>query len=508
MVCPPSSILPPAADDVSPRRLPRLCVAAWVVLVVLVAPDAHAQPLPDTMSLGVLHDTAQRLDPQARQRALHDRVATLRLQTLDAEWYPDLTLSAQATYQSEVTEIGAGGTGGAPGFSVPDPAHDQYEAAAEVSQMIYDGGRIGRQRRVERARLQEEQAGVETSLFALRESVSRVFFAALLAQERQAQLGVLERDLRSRLRLVQSRSREGAALASEAAAIEAEIIRVRQDLAEAEAARRTSLAVLEALVRRPIAPGTVFSVPRLDARVRTARSQLVPTGALAFEETLPPDVSASGRLASLLERPEIERFRHTEERLDAQARLEQTATRPRVSAFVRGVYGKPGLNLFDDSFGPHSVAGIRVSWSAFDRGQSRRAADVRRLQAEIVASTRDAFVDRVRRETFDALYTIDRLHDALDSDAEIVALRESVERTARKQLDEGVLLASEYVDRRTDVFDARVRRSTHRIELAEAQARLLRTLGLPLGRGPGLDRAVDPPNDVLSGAAPAAPTSE
>jgi phage terminase Nu1 subunit (DNA packaging protein) len=38
--------------------------------------------------------------------------------------------------------------------------------------------------------------------------------------------------------------------------------------------------------------------------------------------------------------------------------------------------------------------------------------------------------------------------------------------------------AAEYVDRQTDVLEARIARARHRVERAQAQARFLTTIGL------------------------------
>jgi outer membrane protein TolC len=43
---------------------------------------------------------------------------------------------------------------------------------------------------------------------------------------------------------------------------------------------------------------------------------------------------------------------------------------------------------------------------------------------------------------------------------------------------EGVITASEYLDRHTDSLNAEIAQSRHRVELAQAAARLLTALGL------------------------------
>jgi outer membrane protein TolC len=46
------------------------------------------------------------------------------------------------------------------------------------------------------------------------------------------------------------------------------------------------------------------------------------------------------------------------------------------------------------------------------------------------------------------------------------------------RFSEGVVTASEYLDRTTELLGAQLDRARHRVELAQARARLLTTLGL------------------------------
>ena len=52
------------------------------------------------------------------------------------------------------------------------------------------------------------------------------------------------------------------------------------------------------------------------------------------------------------------------------------------------------------------------------------------------------------------------------------------ERQARAQYDEGAITTPDYVETRTDVLEARLTLERHRVELAQARARYLTTLGI------------------------------
>jgi outer membrane protein TolC len=121
---------------------------------------------------------------------------------------------------------------------------------------------------------------------------------------------------------------------------------------------------------------------------------------------------------------------------------------------------------------------VRVRWTPLDAPRARREAEASRLQADVAAAEADALARALRRQAEAHRATLDRLDAALPQDARVVALREEVLRVARRQMDEGVLPAPDYVDRLTDLATARLAAERHRIERAYAHARLLTTLGL------------------------------
>lgn len=446
---------------------------------VQAAPDVGgrapaAAPAADTLRLADLHETAARLDPRSRALSLRERASATRIEGLEASWLPRLALEGSTSYQTEVPEALGGGSGAAvPGLDVPAPPRDRYEAALEVDQLLWDGGRIGRRKSVERATLAERRAATGASLHELRAELDAAFFAALVQQERRAQLRLLIEDLRARRSLVAARVEAGALVPSERAAVDAEIVRARQELDAAETGRLAALHRLSALVGRPVVEGSVLAVPG------------PPEEADARPDSLPP----------WSERPEWRRLLEAERRLRAEAGLADAEDAPRASAFLRGAYGRPGLDFFDDAFSPYATVGVRLSWSLFDGGSSGSRGTALRLEAEAMGAEREALGEALRRRADAVRAEIGRLERALVSDDRLVALREQRRETARRRLEEGVLLPADYVERRTELFDARLRARIHRVELAEARARLLRILGRPLPRttGDGLFAPVEAP---------------
>lgn len=406
----------------------------------------------DSLPLGALQDSAVLRDPRGRELALLAAQSRLRQQNLAAERRPTLSLEGQAQYQSDVARIPITLPGG---LTVPTPPHDTYDGHLAVGQRLYDPG-IAARRIVEDAQLAESQARLRAALFPVRQSVSEVYFAALRAQSQLAELQVAITDLEAQLRVALARVREGTALPSEEKTIRAELLKRRQSVAELSSSRRASLVVLADLTGQSLDSAAILRAPELSAEVERAR----------------------GSLADLRSRPEYEQFARSRAVLEQQERAQGAKDRPRLSAFGRAGYGRPGLNPLSDKFDSYWLAGLQVQWAPWTWGTTRREKELLAVQRQIISAEEQQFTDNLRRTTETDLAAIDRLVATLAQDDEIIALREDIATETRSRFNEGVVTSAEYVDRQTDVLSARIARALHRAELAQARAEFLNTLGI------------------------------
>jgi len=430
--------------------------AVVVALLLCVAPRAVAQQPPATAqqppTLADLQQRALAIDPRARQTEILRAQSALREQSLRAERYPALSVEALAQYQSDVTTFGGNLPPGAP---VPKIPHDTYDARLNARQPIFDPT-LNARVNVERAQLAQSAAQVEVSLYSLRQSVNEAWFNALLLQTQRGEVDLAIEDLQAQLRVARERVAAGTALRSEANTLEAEILRRRQSRAELDVNRAAALEILADLTGVRIDPRDTLRAPELSTRVRDARAQIARTSA----------------------RPEYEQFTRLRETLEAQERLSSAQDLPRVSAFGRLGYGRPGLDMLNTNFDSYWIVGLQLEWTPFTWGTTRREREVLALQRDIARTEEEAFRAQLERTIVRDAADIDRLADALADDERIIALREQILAEARIRFAEGVITSAEYVDRQTDLVDARLTRSLHRAQLAEAQARLLTTLGL------------------------------
>jgi len=423
--------------------------AALAVLVALAGANAQAQ---EAVELDAARQQARAADPRLRQLELEAGQSALRLRNIEAERRPALSLEGQAQYQSDVPKFPFRPPDGGP---PPFVLKDTVDAHLAVEQPLLDPTTRAKAD-AERARLAETQARIRTTLFALRQEVDDAFFAASLLQERETQVTLAITDLEARLREARLRVEEGNALPSEAESIEATVLQRRQEAIKLRAGRRAALARLAELTGRSLTQDDRLVLPDAGARVADARANL----------------------AAIKDRPEFAQFARLREQLEAQKRVVGAQEQPRLSAYGRAGVGRPGLDFLSHDVNPYWLAGVRVQWNPFRWGTPARERELLALQQQAVQADEDAFARGLRRAVQEDLATLDQLDEAAPLDDRIVALRESIERETSARLQERVVTAAEYVDKQTDVLEARLLRATHRVERAQAQARFLNVLGL------------------------------
>jgi outer membrane protein TolC len=449
------------------RRAPgRTSLVVPVALALIASGDSRptaAQSLaPDTLHLPELMTEAQAVDPRSREFALNDSSARLRIDNLGTDRLPVLSLGADAGYQSEVVDIPVMGA------DIRPPPNERYEARIRGEWAIWDGGATGARQASVTAGLAREQATLRADLHELRVRVADAFFSILLLQEQREETALWVEDLGARLAEARAQVDEGAAIPADTAALRADLLIAELQTARLESERDAALQVLSRLVGRPVPGDAVLVVPEVGTAVHgaVARLQSLPPGA-----TLPEDLRLHPRFSA------FDAARTVEE---AQLALTESRRRPVVGAFGQLAWGNPGDRQFSED--PHEYwrAGLQLQWRPWDWGRPDREAEELEVRLRVVDAREAAFSDGLLRSLEGPTRRIRFLAAALETDAEIITLREEVERQARVRWQERVLPVWAYTDARTDVVEARLALRRHEVELAREQVRYLDTLGMEI----------------------------
>lgn len=333
--------------------------------------------------------------PEIRQYDLVRRTEEYTLSNARRAWLPQLSLAAQATWQTEVPSFpnALAGMLAQQGIDMPGMNKDQYKAALELNQTLWDGGKSEADKRIARAEAAEQARSADVDLYALQGRVDNLFFGILLLDERIAQTRLTLDLLRSNLEKVRALQRNGAAMQSDADAVEAELLTVNQQLTQVTASRNSYRRMLEIFTGRP----------------------------LDGERLERPDASEPRSMES--SRPELALFDATADKLTAQERLVKAATRPRFGLFAQGYYGYPGMDYFQSMMSPdwswNAMAGVKMSWNFGAYYTRKNSLAKLRTAKEQVEMQREIFLFNTRLQTAEESGDIARLRKALADDDRI-----------------------------------------------------------------------------------------
>ena len=390
--------------------------------------------------------------PEIRQYDLVRRTEEYTLSNARRAWLPQLSFAAQATWQTEVPSFpnALAGMLAQQGLDMPGMNKDQYKAALELNQTLWDGGKSEADKRIARAEAAEQARSADVDLYALQGRVDNLFFGILLLDERIAQTQLTLDLLRSNLEKVRALQRNGVAMQSDADAVEAELLTVNQQLTQVTASRDSYRRMLEIFTGRP----------------------------LGGEQLERPDASEPRSMES--SRPELALFDATADKLTAQERLVKAATRPRFGLFAQGYYGYPGMDYFQSMMSPdwswNAMAGVKMSWNFGAYYTRKNSLAKLRTAKEQVEMQREIFLFNTRLQTAEESGDIARLRKALADDDRIVALRRSVREAAESKLRNGVIDTDDLLRKITDEAAAATARSAREIELLKTIYELKHTI--------------------------------
>lgn len=394
----------------------------------------------DSIRLETLHASLVVHWPLAQQIPVANQIADLNLRSIAAAWLPELSLSASAQYQTDVTEISLP----IPGAIPRTQPKDRYALTLDVRQMIYDGGVSATRRDLEEWSRQAEKTAVDVELYKLSHQLNDAFFSALILKEQEASLMLFLADVEARLAQLETAVAAGSVLPVQADVMRVEKLKVEQRLTDTRRHLRRAFELISILSGVPIDGSQPLATP---VALRGAG------------------------------RPETTHFQARRGLLDAKKALSRTSRRPVVSAFGQAAYANPGLDIFADEFGPYAVVGVTAKWAIWDRGLSRRETTSLTLQQRSLAAQEDALRRTWSIQASQHRAEIDRLDEAIRRDAEIHALRTRIVETYATQLENGTITATDYLTERNAAHQADVQMRINQLLQLQAKLALALTLG-------------------------------
>lgn len=385
-----------------------------------------------TLTLDDCFDKVTKNYPMAKQSALLQSQAALDIATIKKDKLPRLDANAQATYQSDVTQLPIE----LPNISVTPPNKDQYRATLDASLLIYNGGLIDATAKVKESNSKVSEQEVAVNLYALKNKVNDLYLSLLLLQENRALLTAKEKQLQSRIEEVKAGVAYGTLLPSSADALEVELLNIKQKFTEIDFSKKGLVQRLALLIGSDLSADVILQTP------------MVPIGNQTVSQ-----------------RPELTLFELKKTQIDFSKQQLTKSKLPKLNAFAQGGYGNPGLNMLDNSFKTFYITGLKLNWNIFDWHKTKGQKQSLEINKEIINTQKETFELNTDLELVQLQSEIDKLQDVIVIDNEIIQIRENMVKSAASQLKNGVITSSAYITEFTDLYEAKSNLALHKTQL-------------------------------------------
>ena len=413
-----------------------------IIVLSLLAVPVIAQ---SRLTLSECYDKARANYPLIKQKEYIAKTKEYNVSNVWKGYLPQITISGQATYQSDVTSLPIA----IPGMKIESLTQDQYKAIADVSQVVYDGGIMSAQADVQRASADIDEQKLEIELLKVKERVNQIYFGILLLDEQLVQTELIRKDLNASLNKLNAAFVNGTTTKPNVDILKAELLKTDQREIEIKSSRKAFAEMLGLLINQ-----------RLDEEVKLELPQI--QIAAVNEE---------------INRPEIRLYSSQESLIENQSGLTLAKILPKASLFFQGGYGKPTLNMLKNNFDWFYIAGARLTWSMSNLYTFGNESEVIELNKKSVEAQKEAFLLNTNLLLKQQNSEIEKLSSLIKVDKQIIDIRTSVKESAKAQLENGVITSNDFLRELNAEDQAKQNLAIHTIQLLLAQQNYKLTTG-------------------------------
>jgi outer membrane protein TolC len=422
------------------RKKPNLTILFLIGFNLLTIIQLQAQT-------GLTIDSCYKLSrenyPLIKQLGLIEKTRQYSVENASKAWLPQLTVNAQATYQSEVTSIPFK----IPHVDIPAYSKDQYKIYGELDQTIYDAGTIQNQKEQHNMDAAIQKQSTEVTLYNLKDRVNQIFFGILLLDEQLKQNDILDSTIQNNMDRLQAQVNNGVALKSGLYELQAQLLQQEQVAIQYRSSRKAYVDMLGLFINRPLNENTQLVEPLTITPIKT------------------------------IKRPELTLYDYQKNIYDIQDKMLKSNYLPRLSAFFQGGYGRPGLNMLTNDFSFYYIGGIRFGWSLgslYTLNNNRQLSQIGREQIDLQKQT---FLLNTNIQMSQQNGAIVQLMELIRKDDEIVAKRSEVTADAKIRMENGTLTVHDYLGELDFENQARQNKRLHHVQLLQAMYNYQNTSG-------------------------------
>ncbi len=390
----------------------------------------------NNLELHKLYSQAKENHPLQKQSDLFQKQNNINNSLIEKNFYPKFDLNAQATFQSDVTEINIP----IPSITMPEIKKDQYKINVDASQLIYDGGINKSMQNLENMKTLAQISGVEIEIYSLYAQINNAFFGIMFIDENQKALDENQKEIDKRIETANFAVENGVLIKSKLDKLNAAKLRLNEKNIELEYNRKHLLKTISKLTGVEYSPDIKIIYPVIN-----------------------------NYLGDEFLRPEHELFENQKKINAEQINLQQKTRKPKIFAFGQAGYGRPGYNMFADGFDDYYMVGVKLNWNIVDWGQTKQRKEVIAINQEIIENQKLNLNRNLDIATEKHLNELEKIEMLILNETKIVAMQNNILNRTSAKLDNGTITTTEYLSDLNEYSQAVIRLNSLNIRKQKTQ---------------------------------------
>ncbi|MEJ7767381.1 MAG: TolC family protein [Chitinophagaceae bacterium] len=404
----------------------------FILAILMAVPNIQSAQTPTHLTIDEVYKLAMTNYPLVKQMSLTEKSKQYSIENAAKGYLPQFSINGQGTYQSEVTSIDI------PNIKTPVLSKDQYRIFGELYQSFTDAAIIKEQKDVIKNTAETERQKIEVTLYTLKERINQIYFAILTIDAQIEQTVVLKKDIQSGIDRTNAAISNGTALKRNADNLLAELLKVDQRTIELKSNRKGYSDMLALFIGKPVNESTRLVSPVIQ------------------------------NVSPVINRPEMILFVAQKRQYAIQNRLISARNLPKVGMFFQGGYGRPALNQLSNDFSAYYIGGLRLNWNFGGLYTAKTDRNLLTINQQNIDVQKDVFIFNTNLSLLQLNSEVDKLQQLINTDNEIIRLRDKVKQTAKSQLENGTITTNDYLSYVNAEHLARLDLLLHQVHLSLA----------------------------------------
>lgn len=343
----------------------------------------------------------------------NNSIVDLRLENISKSFYPKISFTGQATYQSAVTELPIE----LPGITINALNKDQYRIQGEIRQLLYDGGAISKSKEIVSTSNQLSNLETEIENENIRGQVINLYFGILEIKTQASILNLKKENMEANIVSLESGIKNGILQNSELFELQAAIIVIDQEITKLNSIKSNIIKSLNILTNADIDERTEFEIPSQETNLNLNYNNKLIFKKMDLQKDL----------------------------LAINQSFNETQSLPKAAFFVNFGYANPALNFLQNSFQPYAIGGVQLSWSLNNLYTKSTERQILKLSNNLVDERKNQITKNLDIQKEQYLNDQLLLENLTSQDEALLELRTKIRENAESKLKNGVLTSDRLI---------------------------------------------------------------